>query len=161
MSLVQLLRPTTARLAGLAGMLALPLLAGCVYDDGYYNQPPNYGYDYGNNYGYGYGGGYGYGYGYYGNPCWPYGCDDGYHHHHHHGDDNDNGDDNNHHHHHGAGVGMNDGPQFDPGAKSHGQSHHMEQPNASNEQPRQPAIIRRGPTTPYWIPQGQPKDSHN
>jgi hypothetical protein len=161
MSLAQL-RPTTARLAGLAGMLALPLLAGCVYDDGYYSPPPNYGYGYGDNYGYGYGGGYGYGYGYYGNPCWPYGCDGGYHHHHHHGSDDDDNDDNNHHHHHGAGIGMNDGPQFDP-SKSHGQPHHMEQPNAGNEQPRQPGIVRRTPSSPYWvpIPQTPPKDSHN
>src|SRR5262249_9285231 len=122
--------------------------------------PPNYGYDYGDNYGYGYGGGYGYGYGYYGNPCWPYGCDGGYRHHRHHhdGDDDDNDGNDSHHHHHGRGIGMNHGPQFDPGAKAHGQSHHMEQP----DEPRQPGIVRRTPSTPYYIiPQSPPKDSKN
>src|SRR5262249_60215970 len=43
-SMRPLFRPTTARLAGLAGLLTLPLLAaGCAYDDGYY-PPPAYGY---------------------------------------------------------------------------------------------------------------------
>ena len=66
-------------------MFALPLLASCAYDDGYYDPAPGYGYDYGNGgYNYGYGGvhgygGYGYNYGY-GNPCWPYGCDGDWHH---------------------------------------------------------------------------------
>ncbi len=93
MSLAQSLRPTLARLSGLAGILGLSLLAGCAYQGGYYDPSPGYGYDYGyGGYGYGYGGyGYGYGgYGYgYGSPCWPYGCNDWKHRHHrrHHWDD--------------------------------------------------------------------------
>jgi hypothetical protein len=85
-------------------MLALPLLAGCAYDSGYYGPA------YDNGYGYGYGGyGYGYGYGYYGNPCWPYGCNGWGHRRHHHWDDDDgdNGTHHNHHYNHGSGVGMN------------------------------------------------------
>jgi len=150
---VKLLRPMTARLAGLAGMLALPLLAGCVYDDGYYSPPPSYGYDYGDDYGYGgygsYGYGYGYGYGHYGNPCWPYGCDGwGHRRHHHHDNDDDN--DNSHHHHHGGGIGMNDGPQFDPG-KPH---NHGGQANGGT----QPRVWKQAPASPYWIPPGEKRE---
>src|SRR5262245_60532978 len=107
MSFSKSLRPKAAQLAGLAGLLALPLLAGCVYDDGYYGPSSSYGYGYyGPDYGYG-GYGYGSGYGYYGNPCWPYGCG-GYGHNHHHGWGDDD-DDNNHHHHHGSGSGAGGG----------------------------------------------------
>ena len=67
-----LFRLTTVRLAGVAGTFALPLLAGCAYDDGY-----------------GYGGGYGSYGGYYGDSCWPYSCYNYHHHHHHWDDDND------------------------------------------------------------------------
>src|SRR5262245_66000862 len=99
MSFARSIGRTKARLAALGGLLALPLLAGCVYDDGYYDSGYGYGDAYGSGYAYGgYGYGYPYGYGYYGSPCWPYGCDDWHHRRHHHGgwDDGDGGG---HHHH--------------------------------------------------------------
>lgn len=107
MSFAKSLRPKAARLAGLAGLLALPLLAGCAYDDGYYGPSSSYGYGYyGPDYGYG-GYGYGYSYGYYGNPCWPYGCDDWRHdrHHRHGWGDGDGDGDNSHHHGNGDANG--------------------------------------------------------
>lgn len=130
---MSLFRLTTVRLAGLAGLLALPLLAGCAYDDGYYPPPSGYGYGYGS---YGYGG-----YGYYGNPCWPYGCDDYHHHHHHWGDDDNDG------HHSHRGSGMTDGSPPRP-------------PIAGNHPPSQPGPGRRRPPSapfPLW----QQKDSKN
>ena len=114
------LYPGKARFPALIGMLALPLLASCAYDDGYYDPSPGYGYGYG---GYGYGG-YGYNYGYYGNPCWPYGCDDWHHgrrHHHGWGDDDGDGD-NGHHHHSGGGMpggGPPSQPPSGPGPQAH------------------------------------------
>jgi hypothetical protein len=164
MSLVQSLRPTTARLAGLAGLLALPLLVGCVYDDGYYDPSSSYGYgyDYGPDYGYG---GYGYNYGYYGNPCWPYGCNDWNHNHrHHHWDDNDNDNDNSHQHHHGTGSGMSGGPRFDPGGPPD-KPRYVVPPSANNDAPKQqprsgrpwPSFCRYGSC--YDVP--QQKDSKN
>ena len=56
MSLARRLFPGKVRFSALAGVFALPLLASCAYDDGYYDPSPGYGYGYG-------GGGYGYGYG--------------------------------------------------------------------------------------------------
>jgi len=160
MSFVHLLRPTAARLAGLAGMLALPLLASCAYDDGYYGPSYGYGYDYGPDYGYG---GYGYSYGYYGNPCWPYGCGDWQHHHRRHhwdgdGDDHDHDHDNGHQHQHGGGVGTNDGPRFDP--RSQNKPHYVIPPSANNDRPGRSNPVRRQPSSPYvWVP--PQKDSKN
>jgi hypothetical protein len=99
MSLAPSRRRTAARLSAFAGLLALPLLAGCYAQDPYYADS-GYGYP---NYGYGYPA-YGYGYGYYG---YGYGCGwdcDDWRHHHHHDDDGDG-------HHHGGG---------DPGGGSGG-----------------------------------------
>jgi hypothetical protein len=164
MSFSKSLRPTAARLAGLAGLLALPLLAGCVYDDGYYGPSSSYGYGYyGPDYGYG-GYGYGSGYGYYGNPCWPYGCG-GYRHHRHHGWGDD--DDNNHHHHHGsgsgagAGGGTGGGPPTNPGPPPPRQPYVVRvQPDDDRVSPNQPSPGRRAPSSPYvWVP--QQKDSKN
>jgi hypothetical protein len=91
-------RPAKATVVGLA--LALPLLAGCAYDDGYYGPPAHYGY------GYGY---YGYSYGH---PCsWRYDCDGwGHrrHHHRHHADDDDGN-------HHGGDDGAGNPPPTNPG----------------------------------------------
>lgn len=157
MSLVQSVRPTAARLVRLAGMLALPLLAGCAYDDGYYGPSSSYGYGYDNGYDYGYGG-YGYSYGYYGNPCWPYGCSDRRHRHHRHNhwDDDDNDDSHQRH----RGAGMSDRPRFDPGVKSQDVPHFGVRPNADNDAPNQPKLRRRTPSSPYvWVP--QQRDSKN
>ncbi|HZF33014.1 MAG TPA: hypothetical protein VE914_04375 [Candidatus Angelobacter sp.] len=103
MSLARPVRPGKALISAFVGMLALPLLASCAYDDGYYDPAPVYGG------GYGYGG-YGYNHGYYGDPCWPYGCDDWRHRHHHHGSGDDDDGDNSHHHHHGGGDPPGGGP---------------------------------------------------
>jgi len=161
MSLVQLFRPTKVRLAGVAGMLALPLLAGCAYEGGYYGSSDNYGYNYGDDYGYdGYGYGYGYGYGGYGYggygyPCWPYGCDDFDHRHRrHHDRDDDN--DNDGHHHHGGDAGMNE-PRFDPNRHA---GNFPRQPQQRNlVEPRGPARGVQPPSSPvpFWIP--PPRDS--
>ena len=124
--------------------LAMPLLAACAYDDGYYGPPADYGY--GQVYGY-----YGYGYGY---PCgWPYDCDDwdDWHgHHRHHGDDDD-GD--GHHRDHDAG----NRPPVDPN-------------DHASDVPRRPRIVMprhdetggfarsdRGSSPPnqIWIPTGR------
>jgi hypothetical protein len=159
MSLARRPFPGKARISALAGMFALPLLASCAYDDGYYDPSPGYGYDYGNggyNYGYGgvYGhGGYGYNYGY-GSPCWPYGCGGDWHHRHHHhqgsGDDGDNHDDgNNHHHHHGSGDMSGGRPPTGPGRQANDAPDAGKRPDP-----------RRSPSSPYiWVP--QPKDSKN
>lgn len=159
MSLDFLARPTAARLAGLAGMLALPLLAGCAYDNGYYEPSYSYGSDYGPDYGYG---GFGYSYGYYGNPCWPYGCGDWRHRHHDH-DDDDHDHDNDHdngHQQHGSGVGMNHGPRFDPD-RPQNKPHFVVPPSANNRGPGQASPERRQqPASPFiWLP--QQKDSKN
>ena len=114
------LYPGKARFSAFIGMLALPLLASCAYDDGYYDPSPGYGYGYG---GYGYGG-YGYNYGYYGNPCWPYGCDDWHHgRRHHHGWGDDDGDGDNGHHHHGGGGMPGGGPPSQPPSGPGPQAH--------------------------------------
>ena len=158
MSFSKSLRPTAARLAGLAGLLALPLLAGCVYDDGYYGPSSSYGYgyDYGPDYGYG---GYGYGYGYYGNPCWPYGCGGYRHHRHHHWDDDDDND-GGHQHHRGAGTGLSHGQTVDPSSSPRTKPHYVVPPSADNSAPNGPSPGRRAPSSPYvWIP--QQKDSKN
>ena len=161
MSFAQSLRPRLVRLSGLAGILGLPLLAGCAYQDGYYDPSPGYGYDYGYG-GYGYGG-YGYGgYGYggygYGSPCWPYGCNDWHRHHRHHHWDGDDDNDDSHQHRRGAGMGMGGSSRFDPG-KPQGQPHYVVPPSANNDAPKQPRSGRPS-TTPYvWVP--QQKDSKN
>ena len=76
MSLAPSRRPSATRLVGYAGMLALPLLAGCYYPDTYYSDNgygyPGYGSAYPYPYPYGYGYAYGYGYPGYG---FGYGCD--------------------------------------------------------------------------------------
>jgi hypothetical protein len=149
MSLTRRLFPGKVRFSALAGMFALPLLASCAYDDGYYDPSPGYGYGYG-----GYGGGYG-GYGY-GNPCWPYGCGGDWHHrrHHHQGsgdDDGDNNDgDNNHHHHHRGSGDMSGGrPPGAPGPQANDGPSPGKRPDPG-----------RAPSSPYiWIP--PTKDSKN
>jgi hypothetical protein len=138
MSLVRPLRPGKALISAVVGMLALPLLASCAYDDGYYDPAPVYGGGYGYG-GYGYGG-YGYNHGYYGDPCWPYGCDDWHHRHHHHGSGDDGDGDNSHHHHHGGGDPPGGGPPTGPG------------PQVNNRPP---------PPYPYPLWNKQQRDSKN
>jgi hypothetical protein len=162
MSLAQSLRPTLTRLAALAGILGLPLLAGCAYEDGYYDPSPGYGPGYGYDYGYGgygydYGyGGYGYNYGHYGSPCWPYGCDDWHHRHRHHHDGDDDND--SHHHRHGGDDGMND-PRFDPNRHAGNFPRQPQQPNPGSIEPRGPGRGAQSPSSPnpIWIP--APRDS--
>jgi hypothetical protein len=131
MSSDQTRRPVRATVLGLG--LALPLLAGCAYDDGYYAPPADYGYGYG----YGY---YGYGYGY---PCgWPYDCDRWHHrrHHHHHDDDDDG--------HHGG----NDPRPVKPGGHASNIPPEIVRPR-DVEPPRVPRADRRGsPPSQIWIP---------
>jgi hypothetical protein len=128
MSSEQPRRPVKAAILSFA--IALPVLAGCVYDDGYYGPPDDYGYGYG----YGY---YGYGYGY---PCgWAYDCHRWRrHHHHHHDDDDDQGG--NRPPVHAGGPGSNIPPE-------------IVKPRPV-EPPRAPRVDRRGqPPNPIWIPQ--------
>jgi hypothetical protein len=152
MSLTRRLLPGKARFSALTGLLALPFLASCAYNDGYYDPSPGYGYDYGNGgYNYGYGGVYGYGG--YGNPCWPYGCGGDWHHRRHHhqgwGDDNDDGDNNgnNHHHHRGSGDMSGGRPPNGPGPQANDAPNPGKRPDPSR-------------ASPYiWIP--PTKDSKN
>jgi len=166
MSIVQRFRPRNVRYSVLAGMLALPLLAGCAYEGDYYGSSYDngYGYDYGNDYGYGgydygYGGygygygGYGYGYGYYGSPCWPYGCDEWDHRHHRHHDRDDDSDDNDsHHHRHSAEID----PRFDPGRQHNDAPRRVEPPRMTDGGSVQHWHSTQSPAAPapyYWIPQ--------
>lgn len=140
MSPKQARRPAKATVVGLA--LALPLLAGCAYDDGYYGPPPDYGYGYG----------YGY-YGYGGYPCsWRYDCDGWGHRRHHHRHDADDDDDG---HHHGGDDGAGNPPPANPGGHA-------------SDTPRRPIFVdppdggpsgwprmdrRSAPPNQIWIPQ--------
>jgi hypothetical protein len=148
MSFAQSVIPGRARLAILGGLLALPLLAACAYDGGYYD-PYAYG-------AYGYGG-YGRGYGYYGNPCWPYGCGDRHHHRRHHHRGWGDGDDDNHHSGGGGapGGGTPGGGTPDAGTPSE-PSHYVN--DLRNRSPKMP-MARSQSGTPVWIP--QQRDSKN
>jgi hypothetical protein len=154
MSLAQLLGPTPAWLAGLAGLL---LLAGCAYQDGYYYDPsPGYAYDYGyGGYGYGYGGYY-----YGGSPCWPYGCRDWKHRHRHHRDwDDDDDDDGGKHRSHDGMQGNR--PRFDPNRQAGDFPRRQEQQNPRQAEPSAPARVRpQGPAQPYYYLPRQ-RDSKN
>lgn len=140
-----------ATILGLA--LAMPLLAACAYDDGYYGAYDDY-YGPPADYGYGYVF-YGYSYGY---PCsWRYDCSDWGHrhrhrHHRHHGDDDD--DDGKRHR---GERGVGNRPAVDPD-------------DHASDVPRRPRIVmprdsetggfarrdrRSSSPNPFWIPTGR------